>query len=181
MPFAGIGLVLGGAFLVTWFWPHYIAPIIGPWAILLTNGARRLALLQPGAIGRKLLWLVLGMAALTASVTVMRLYAGRSQRDRSWPAQRAAIASDLERQGGRHLVLVSYGAKHSFHNEWVHNAANLETAPVIWARSLAPGKDSLLCDHFQDRFVWRLHVDSDSTRQPLRPVSQPLTADVSKR
>ncbi|HEV8365739.1 MAG TPA: hypothetical protein VGQ52_19655 [Gemmatimonadaceae bacterium] len=181
MPLAGTGLVLAGSFLVTWYWPHYIAPVIAPWAILLTNGARRLALLKPRRIGLCILWLVFATTAANAIVTTLNSYAARTRRPSQWPVQRYSIERALERQGGRHLVIVSYGPKHSFHNEWVHNRANFTTAPVIWARSLSPTKDSLLIQHFRDRVAWRLDVDTDSTHSPLRPTAEPTTSELLQR
>jgi hypothetical protein len=181
MPLAGTGLVLAGAFLVTWFWPHYIAPMIAPWAILLTNGGRRLATLRPRRIGLGIMWLVFGMTAASAVATTVRLFADRSQRQSSWPVQRDSIARALQRQGGRHLVIVSYAPRHSIHNEWVYNRANLRDAPVIWARSLSPSKDSLLMEQFRDRSAWRLDVDSDSTHRPLRPADEPMTSELLRR
>ena len=181
LPLAGTGLVLAGSFLVTWYWPHYIAPVIAPWAILLTNGARRLSMLKPRRIGLSIMWLVFAMTALNAIVTNLSSYAARSQRRSHWAVQRDSLARALERQGGSHLVIVSYGPKHSFHNEWVYNRANLRDAPVIWARSLSPSKDSQLIEQFRDRSAWRLDVDTDSTHRPLRPAAEQMTSELLQR
>ncbi|MGH7694130.1 MAG: hypothetical protein ACRENH_04085, partial [Gemmatimonadaceae bacterium] len=132
-------------------------------------------------IGLSILWLVFAMTAVNAIVTTLNSYAARTRRPLQWPVQRYSIERGLERQGGRHLVIVSYGSKHSFHNEWVHNRANLTTAPVIWARSLSPTKDSLLVEHFRDRVAWRLDVDTDSTHSPLRPAAEPTTSELLQR
>jgi hypothetical protein len=57
---------------------------------------------------------------------------------------RAGIVSELEDAGGEHLILVRYGPKHSFHEEWVYNGADLDGVPVLWARHGDKGESGLL-------------------------------------
>jgi hypothetical protein len=182
VPAAGAVLVLGAASLVTWFFPHYLAPLIAPWAVLLTAGAERLATLEPppGRTGVLLTALVVGMAGASALLTPLRLREERTARRASWYAQRDSLARSLESKGKKHLVLVSYGRKHSAHDEWVHNAANLAESRVVWARSLSPDKDARLIDHFSDRVPWRVHVDSTGPFR-LQAISDSSHAELAKQ
>ena len=74
---------------------------------------------------------------------------------------------------GRHLVIVryqpAYGVQHDVDHEWVYNAADIEHAPIIWARDLGPSANRELLEHFPDRHVWLLQPDDSP------PVLQPLT------
>jgi hypothetical protein len=90
------------------------------------------------------------------------------------------LARSLHSSGKKHLVLVSYGRKHSTHNEWVHNGADLARAPVIWARSLTPDKDAQLIQHFNDRVPWRIHVDSAGPFR-LRAITERSHADFAQQ
>jgi hypothetical protein len=80
---------------------------------------------------------------------------------------RAGILSELKRDGGRHLVIVRYGPKHSPHNEWVYNAADIDKAPVVWAGEMDPASDGRLLRSFDDRPVWLLSIDNDADRPGL--------------
>ncbi|MGH7713343.1 MAG: hypothetical protein ACREOG_18795, partial [Gemmatimonadaceae bacterium] len=183
LPFTATALVLTGAFTVTWFFPHYIAPVIAPWAIILTAGAQRLSTLEPppGRTGAVITWLILGMTAVSASSTSLRLRGERATRRASWSVQRDSLDRALQATGRKHLVLVSYGAKHSVHDEWVHNAASLPESRVLWARSLSPEKDVQLIDHFHDRVAWRLQVDSEDVLFQLRAISDGSSAGLAKQ
>jgi len=61
----------------------------------------------------------------------------------------------------RHLL-----TRHNVHEEWVYNGANLEDAPVIWARDLGEKKDRALLEHYKGRKAWILNPDRDVERKP---------------
>ncbi|MGQ0539747.1 MAG: hypothetical protein ACT4R6_12430 [Gemmatimonadaceae bacterium] len=168
------GLVLGGALLVTWFFPHYIAPLIAPWAILLTVGARRLTQLDGvrERTGTVLVWLVFALAAGSMLSNALQLRIGRQERRHSWYVRQDSLARALASDGRRHIVLVNYAANHDPDEEWVYNKADLSAAPVVWARALAPEKDARLQTHFSDRVAWRLQVDSGGKRFRLSPATE---------
>ena len=87
----------------------------------------------------------------------------------TWGITRARIENELERDGQRHLVVVRYGPRHSPHREWVSNAADIDGAPVVWAREMDPESDSRLLKYFAGRRVWRLTVDDDDEPPVLVP------------
>ena len=159
---AGVALVLLGSLAVTWYLPHYIAPLLGPWALLLTEGARRLHLLAARRyrVGAALVRVMFLLAMLPSCGTLVRVWQKRADSRELWYVQRHAIASSLTAGGGRHLVLVSYGPSHAPEQEWVYNPANFEESPVLWARSLSAEKDAALLAYFRDRVAWRVAVDS---------------------
>jgi len=158
----GVALGLAGSLSVTWYLPHYLAPLLAPWTLLLTTGARRLHVLsvRRHRTGAVLVWGIFAIAMLPAVLRPVRVFRQRSSSRGVWYMQRDSIARALAVPGQRHLVLVSYGPEHIPDQEWVYNAADMERAPVLWARSLSAEKDSALLLHFVDRTAWRVQVDS---------------------
>jgi len=52
---------------------------------------------------------------------------------------RVAIAENLQRTPGKHLIMVRYDKdsnNHNIHDEWLYNGAEIDTAKVLWAREL---------------------------------------------
>jgi len=86
-----------------------------------------------------------------------------------WGMNRARILSELKRDGGRHLVIARYGSRHSPDHEWVYNAADIDNAPVVWAREMDPASDGRLLRYFDDRRVWLLSIDNDADPPRLAP------------
>lgn len=183
LPVTGTLLVLSGALAVTWYFPHYIAPGIPPWAILLTAGAERLASIDApsGRMGRLMTSVILAVAAVSAFATPFQLRDERPSRSSRWYVQRDSLARQLEATGRRHLVLVSYGPKHSAHDEWVYNAARLTESAVLWARSLTPEKDARLIHYFRDRVPWAIRVDSSAGPFRLRAIANSTNAELTEQ
>jgi hypothetical protein len=71
------------------------------------------------------------------------------------------MQADLESTPGHHLVIAQYADGHSPHEEWVANAADIDGAKVIWARSMQPEQNDALVNFFAGRRVWDLHPDRD--------------------
>jgi hypothetical protein len=79
------------------------------------------------------------------------------------PEGRIRIASELAGQPGKQLVFVRYGGQHQFH-EWIHNAAAIDAAAVVWAADLGPEEDRKLRAYYPARTVWLCEPDA---RPPL--------------
>jgi hypothetical protein len=84
-----------------------------------------------------------------------------------WAKDRVAIQQQLLNQSGQDLVLVRYSEKHNPNAEWVYNAADIDSAPVVWAREMSEQRRSRLIDYFHDRKIWTLEADQRPPR--LRP------------
>jgi hypothetical protein len=81
-------------------------------------------------------------------------------RPETWADQRQRLSDQLKSTGKQHLILVRYQPQHNVHHEWVFNDADLEHAPVLWARSWRPDLDQQLLQHYQgQRSVWLLELD----------------------
>ncbi len=84
-----------------------------------------------------------------------------------------SVSEQLQKKGGKHLVLVRYAPDHDFRGEWVYNRANIDKADVVWAREISPEKDRRLLDYFCDREIWVLDADKwPPTPRPYRLISE---------
>jgi hypothetical protein len=193
-----VGVVFGVVLTVeTWGAPHYVAPVAALVYLVVVQCFRRIYLScrhRPAL--RKLVagWLTVGM--LLPAVPLASPLAAPLIRDASpglpawlehelksrwlhhvhwaWAEARAGFERELRGQGGRHLVFVHYFPGHSVHEEWVENEADIDKAPVVWARELTPTENIRLCDYFPDRTVWVADVHADGWgRRIVRPPIAP--------
>jgi hypothetical protein len=89
----------------------------------------------------------------------------------TWAEERQRLHDQLKSTGDQHLILVRYRPGHNVHHEWVFNGADLEHAPVLWARSWRSDLDQQLVDHYQGRRrMWLLELD-ECDRGSLVPFS----------
>jgi len=77
---------------------------------------------------------------------------------------KARILAMLEKAGGRHLVIVKPKDNKDDFFQWIYNGADIDQAPVVWARDIGLTQDRALLEHFRDRKVWQL----DPNAQPPR-------------
>ena len=84
----------------------------------------------------------------------------RSFFDRPTTAPRLAVQQQLAQSPGKQLVFVRYWPQHIFQAEWVYNAADIDRAPVVWARDLGPSEDQKLSRYYPDRTAWLLEPDA---------------------
>ena len=164
MALAGALLVL--AFAATLAVPgthaHYFAPAAPLLFLLAVQGLRHLRCTRWGRrrVGAVL---VAGLVALQVAMVpvAFAIHATTTPPERAWADFRVGILDSLSQTPGRHLVLVRYGPRHSPHEEWVYNEADIDGARVVWARDLGPAGNRDLLAHFDDRRVWTLATDTE--------------------
>jgi len=93
-----------------------------------------------------------------------------TQRSSEFGTARDSTLRELERQPGRHLVLVRYAPDHNPHLEWVYNRADIDAAKIVWAHDMSPDENRPFLEYFRDRQVWLLEPD----RSPARLSHYPL-------
>jgi hypothetical protein len=79
------------------------------------------------------------------------------------PEGRIRIEQELASIAGRKLVFVRYGPRHMFH-EWIHNAADIDSAAVVWAADLGDAENRKLRDYYPARPVYLVEPDARPPR-----------------
>jgi hypothetical protein len=152
--------------LVAWFNPHYAAPVLVTVFLLLIQGLRHLRKFvyrgRPVGIG-------LARAVVVTAVLLAPFHA--VEFPKPGVAGRARIEAELEKQSGRHLVIVRYSPEHNSQAEWAYNRADIDNSSVVWARDIPGVSLAPLLFYFNDRHVWI--VDADSRRPEAQPYSAP--------
>jgi hypothetical protein len=155
-----------GLGLITWLWSHYAAPGAGLALLVVLRALRRVGSWRPGgiALGRPLaqaVWLFMAGTLALGSWTLIREW-GRADQPGD---DRTSVLASLGRSDAKHLVIVRRGVETQPVSLWVFNGAEIDTAPVVWARELDAESNARLIDYFKDRRVWLL----EAGRPELRP------------
>ncbi|MGP0071590.1 MAG: hypothetical protein ACLPWF_06610 [Bryobacteraceae bacterium] len=79
------------------------------------------------------------------------------------PQGRIAIRRQLDAAPGQQLVFVRYWPQHRF-EEWVHNAADIDRARMVWARDLGTEENQKLLRYYPNRAAWLLEPDARPPR-----------------
>ena len=153
-----MGLMLFAGLLASmWLKPHYAAPAVVLVAVASVEALRRLGSWRCGGqrSGRlpSRVLIVVGMV-LPLSVVLVPAPLGHG-----WDEDRARLETHL-RSRGQHLVFIHYGDTHPLRSEWVYNHADLNAAPVVWARDMGPARNRLLIEAFPNRQVWLVAADA---------------------
>jgi hypothetical protein len=150
--------------------PHYAAPGTGLFFLLLTLG---LQCLLGWKVGRAPVGLVFVRGLLPATVLILvanSLHSAAGAGSRWLPIgpyqepARESMRRQLEASGGRDLVIVRYLPGHSVHDEWVYNDADIDAAPVVWARDMGDEGNRNLLRYFENRMVWLAEPDQHPPR-----------------
>ena len=144
---------------------HYLAPATALVFAILVEGARRLRLWSPGGqpVGAFLVRALPCTSVVLFLVQVGWLAAIPATAD----SPRTLVQHFLEKQPGRQLAIVRYGARHDYLFEWVYNAADIDGSPVVWAREMTAADNRELLDYYRDRRVWL--VEPDQTPPKVSP------------
>ena len=96
------------------------------------------------------------------------------------PERRIAVRTQLAQAPGRHLVFVRYSPRHIFQDEWVYNAADIDSSRVVWARDLGSEENEKLRRYFPGRTVWLLETDFPQPKlAPYVSAPPPFTPGVN--
>jgi hypothetical protein len=173
--FALFGLV--GSALYPFYFPHYSAQYTAIFVLVIILGMRALAnwRWKDRRVGEYLLITSLAVSVAPTAAFIGYLLIDGGIKPKQF--NRPSVEAQLQKKGGRHLVFVHNGPKHNFHREWVYNAANIDGAPIVWAREWTTASNEALMQYFSDRFVWSLDPDPDGQVRPVlellrRPISE---------
>jgi hypothetical protein len=180
--------VAGGAVLLVTYcephFPHYMAPATLPLIAAIVQGYRYLRHYRSGGVEVGLR-LSRAIPVILAAFLTLRLVAEPLDLMPAWSSATSwccvakgnvnqdAVVARLPATG-KHLILVRYSAKHPWVEEWVFNAADIDSSRVVWARELGGEQDQELLRYFKDRQVWILEPDLKVPRlTPERPPVAP--------
>ena len=169
-----------GAVLYCFYSPHYSAPYSINAVFIVILGMRALAFWRwrDKPLGACVLVAVLTASLVPTIATVGRFLWDGPSRPR--PTDRFYIQAQLERKSGRHLVFVHYSAQHNTHDEWVYNSAEIDSAPIVWAREWIPESNEALMRYFPDRFVWLVDADDPQRQAALKLLRAPVPTAVQQ-
>ena len=173
---AGIGISL----IAWWLLPHYAAPLVSLFYALLMQCCRHMRVWTWKARPAGLL-LVRAIPLVCLVMVLFRMNAARLglMVEALWPPAwystvkpqgfpRESIRKQLSQLPGRDLVIVRYGPRHQpFWYEWVYNEADIDAAPIVWAREMDPVSNEKLLRYFHDRRAWLL--ESNQALPVLKP------------
>jgi hypothetical protein len=159
--------LLGAAafFSLIWSFPHYAAPLTCVIYLLLVEAIRYLRAIRPGGLplGLALSWAIVFLLAADSALSVQRHICDPLEWACKGDPSRAAIAKELSKTPGKHLIVVSYEADHNLHDEWVYNGAEIDAAKVLWARDIDPVQNARLFAYFKDRHIWFINPDINNS------------------
>jgi peptidoglycan/LPS O-acetylase OafA/YrhL len=134
--------------------PHYLAPYTGVCMLFILAAMRFV---------RKWTWhgQPIGAVLVLASLPAAGMQNWTSPREEELTARtlKIDISNQLLRSGGKHLIFVRYAPNHHFYNEWVHNRANIDAAPIVWAQEVDAQSDAAMVRYFADRKIWVIEAD----------------------
>lgn len=157
-----------------WLFPHYAAPLTGAIYVILLQSMRHLRAWKPAGqpVGTALVRVIPLLCILLAAVRLCATPLGITIT--RWPTMwygteplglaRAQVLSDLKSRPGKQLAIVRYSKSHSVFDDWVYNAADIDSSSVVWARDMSPADDAKLLQYFKDRHVWLVEPDFSPTR-----------------
>ena len=167
---ARFALILYGFFMCGMLLPvvwaaHYLAPITGLNYFFIVS-AMRLWRWRRKEVGWLMLWIVPFLAVLVLLMSVYKTT--RQDRSLAWQVQRAKLLAQLKREGGQHLVIVSYSSKGVAYPLWEYNEADFDEAKVTWARGMDRVQNCKLMEYFKNRHIWFLEIHGDQSKPKLK-------------
>jgi hypothetical protein len=175
-----LAFALGSNFY-PYFFPHYIAAVTCLFVLICVLGLKRLSERPAGQIAARwilflcgahfLLWYGIHALGDRQILEGTDLYETGDSINYGDPQGRIAINQRLADAPGKQLVFVRYFSSHRF-DEWIHNAADIDNARVVWALELAPDENAKLKTYYPDRTVWLLEPDAIPPKLVPYPVSK---------
>ena len=175
-----LAFALGSNFY-PYFFPHYIAAVTCLFVLICVLGLQRLSGRPAGQIAARwilflcgahfLLWYGIHALGDRQILEGTDLYETGDSINYGDPQGRIAINQHLADAPGKQLVFVRYFSSHRF-DEWVHNAADIDHARVVWALELAPEENTKLKSYYPDRTVWLLEPDAIPPKLVPYPASK---------
>jgi len=147
---------------------HYLAPVVVFYYFILISGFRVFDLIEMPSLRKTVKAFI-----IIAAITMFSMPSPQPYPLFRWASVRAEFIQEMKKTGQKHLVFVRYGDMHSPDDEWVYNDAEIDHAPVVWARDMDKAQNRKAVDYFKDRKVWRLIAGTKRFDED-RPVFMPI-------
>lgn len=169
---------------------HYVAAIACLFLLMAVTGLSQLSRSPQGAFAARLLvflcvahflfWYGIHLSDDSLISQSLRRYETWNSINHQNPERRIAVRTQLAQAPGRHLVFVRYSPRHIFQDEWVYNAADIDSSRVVWARDLGSEENEKLRRYFPGRTVWLLETDFPQPKlAPYVSAPPPFTPGVN--
>ena len=169
---------------------HYVAAIACLFLLMAVIGLSQLSRSPQGAFAARLLvflcvahflsWYGIHLSDDSLISQSLRRYETWNSINHQNPERRIAVRTQLAQAPGRHLVFVRYSPRHIFQDEWVYNAADIDSSRVVWARDLGSEENEKLRRYFPGRTVWLLETDFPQPKlAPYVSAPPPFTPGVN--
>ncbi len=171
---ATLALFALGANFFPAFQFHYIAAVACLFILAAVAGLERLARIKvsgwpTGAQAARVIvflcvlhfgfWYTLHAAENPEISRAARQYETWNTINHSNPERRIFVNRQLAALPGRLLVFVRYTPRHIFQDEWVYNAADIDSGRIVWARDLGPEENQQLLRYYPGRTPLLLEPD----------------------
>jgi hypothetical protein len=156
-----------------YFYPHYVAAAACLFVLISVKGLERTSRLtiRGFAVGREaarvillvclahfLYWYGIHLSGNQNLMRAMSQYESWDEINYGDPEGRIAFNDRLDAAPGSQLVFVRYRPQHG-PTEWIHNAADIDSARVVWALDLGPEENEQLRRYYPERKTWLLEPD----------------------
>jgi hypothetical protein len=179
-----------GANFYPYFYSHYVAAVACLFVLISVTALERVSRLRirgyPAGeeasrlivvlcAGHFLFWYGLHLFGNDETTQALARYESWDFINYGDPEGRIEIDNRLAQVPGKQLVFVRYSLRHVF-REWVHNAAEIDSARVVCAGDLGAAENEKLRRYYPDRAVWLLEPDARppklSRYEPERVIQQ---------
>jgi hypothetical protein len=179
-----LGLLALGTNLFPAFQLHYIAAATCLFVLMSVTGLERISRwsLRGQPVGLELagiifllcaahflFWYGVHAAEPSPASADLRTYETWDAINHGNPERRIAVNQQLEDVPGKLLIFVRYSQLHVFQEEWVWNAADPESARIVWARDLGDVENQELLRVWPDRKALLFEPDASPMRLTQYP------------
>jgi hypothetical protein len=184
-------VLAGGMAIEIYLFPHYLAPFTVAFYAVGLQAMRHLYHCRPGdqPVGRAMTHWMVGICVV---MTLLRPFDKQLRSPvperpvSTWivnwfgpdhfVTQRSVVAQQLEQMPGAQLAIVRYSPDHDPIDEWVYNAADVDSSRIVWARAMDPADDLELIRYYNQRRAWLIQPDSPAEQIVPYPLPQQVTA-----
>ncbi len=185
-------ILCAGMLIEIYALPHYVAAFTAAFYAIGLQAMRHLRLWAPEGklVGLQLVRITVALCVVLAAVRLFNVPLHLAVPE--WPAsnwsanwygpdrygtERAQIEAGLEHLPEKQLVLVRASDKRESLDQWVYNAADIDSSKVVWANDMSAADNLQLIQYYRDRKVWLVEMDTLPATVSPYPVPTQLTPD----